>query len=1064
MTRLRTALHGLASLAALTALLAGVPWMLFRWGRTPDIAAEGWWADLTDSAVSDSTVFAVLTIAAWAAWAIFVASVTVEAVAGLRGVRAPRITLTGPIQHVARGLLAPILLLVSLAQHPPALATSTTPPQALPTRPDVTTAVVEDASTAAPAPAVEEAPAEATATAAPDAPTVPDNTARVVVVVERNDNPWRLAETHLGDGLRWRDLFEVNRGVPQPDGRAWTDPEVILPGWHLRLPTDHPEPGSPPAAAETIVHVVEPGDTLSGLAARYLGDPDRFSELFDANQHVVQPDGRRLTDPDLIVVGWHLAIPTDATSPPPPVMDPADDEATPAPSPPDGTPEAPTEAPPPTTTPASPPTSPPDEHSTPTAPDASAPPSSGSPPAEPDAPADASSPLPVLAGIAGAIALATGLALRMRWLRRRRATRDPTQRDLPPTPIEHAAHAAADEPLVRWAGQCLAAMVRALDRRQITAAPIAVELSEESGIELLWEALQQATPPTGWIVADGGRAWRHPYDPDDPVPADELPAAIPALVTIGHRDGRQLLIDLEAVGTLTVDGPGIPTRALAAAIAVELACGNDLADAYVTTVGLDLDPDVAPRHRLTATNAAGAAPQLQSARRSIDDVLVHDTTADTFQARTADSSPIEATIAVTCDLAADELDALSDSVEPRRGVALVACGSSPRHPNGTHIEIDPSGTRAVLEPLGIVFQPAGLDDDTLATVQNTLSALAAIPADRVSVPTEPGPPSNDRHPPAPTDQAPTASQDDVHTNGHDPSITADATVVGGAGSDGSPSPVLEDDASAAGGQAAAGRLFELPTPDGSEPELMVRVLGVPRIDQRPDIRRRELILAALLACRDGNLAASAAQDALWGSKPIEAKTMWNFVAKVRRALGDLDDGSPVMPAADRARGRLRLDPRVVTDLSLLRHATSEAATVSSAQALAVLRDALGLVEGPPFDAPGYDWAHRDQDVADAAAAIQQAIDQLIELAVAAGQLDIARDAISRGLRGLPGDEHLYRTRMRVESVAGNHAGIVAAYDELETYLADLETQPSPATTALYHDLIGSDRPTTGALR
>ena len=39
--------------------------------------------------------------------------------------------------------------------------------------------------------------------------------------VARGDSPWSLAERHLGDGLRWRELWDLNRGVPQADGRAW---------------------------------------------------------------------------------------------------------------------------------------------------------------------------------------------------------------------------------------------------------------------------------------------------------------------------------------------------------------------------------------------------------------------------------------------------------------------------------------------------------------------------------------------------------------------------------------------------------------------------------------------------------------------------------------------------------------------------------------------------------------------------------------------------------------------------------------------------------------------------
>jgi DNA-binding SARP family transcriptional activator len=240
--------------------------------------------------------------------------------------------------------------------------------------------------------------------------------------------------------------------------------------------------------------------------------------------------------------------------------------------------------------------------------------------------------------------------------------------------------------------------------------------------------------------------------------------------------------------------------------------------------------------------------------------------------------------------------------------------------------------------------------------------------------------------------------------------------------------------------------------DSTGPALVVRVLGVPSIPDRPDIGRRELILAVLLACRGGTLAASAAQDALWGGKPVEPKTVWNFVAAVRRALGDLDDGTPVMPAADRAHGTLRLHPRVTTDLDLLRKAVAAADEMSSTEAMSALREALSMVEGPPFDAVGYDWAHRDQDVAEAARVIEQAVDRLVALALEAGQHDLARHAINRGLRGLPGDEHLYRLRMRLEAHTGNTRGLVAAYEELCVYLADLEVEPSPATTALYNEL------------
>ena len=49
----------------------------------------------------------------------------------------------------------------------------------------------------------------------------------------------------------------------------------------------------------TAVIEVHSGDTLWDLSAQYLGDGVRYTELFDASDDYPQPDGRRLTDPDL---------------------------------------------------------------------------------------------------------------------------------------------------------------------------------------------------------------------------------------------------------------------------------------------------------------------------------------------------------------------------------------------------------------------------------------------------------------------------------------------------------------------------------------------------------------------------------------------------------------------------------------------------------------------------------------------------------------------------------------------------------------------------------------------
>lgn len=1059
MNRLRALTRGVASLAALAALLVGLPVLLSSWGRLPGSPSGDWWDRLSDTAVSDTTVFVVLTLAAWVAWATFAAAVVVEFVAGIRGFQAPRIAFAGPFQRSARTLVAGVLLMLSLLQS------------AGPSYASVHRATAANASGATASSLGHESTepghiiaititpdGTAADTSTPDesAPqAIPRDTAPVIEV-ERGDSPWSLAEDHLGDGLRWRELYEINRGLPQPDGRSWTNPELIVPGWQLRLPSPQhvPTPQSPTETTDAadVVHVVQRGDTLSSIAGHYLGDPTRYPELFDANSDRIQPDGRRLTDPNLIVVGWNLVIPATQE---PNVAEPVD-----APSEPEQTTDVgetddslattpTTTTPPPTTT-----TPPAPSTTTPQPP----PPTTGPAPAvtvptthtdtEAATSGNGGSPAPILVGLAGATALSTGLALRLRWLRRRRATRGSAAAAVIPSDAEIAVVAAADVPLVRWAGQQIATLIRDLDPRKVTGAPLAVELSEEAGIEILWDAPQHSPTVGAWRAADGGWAWRLEYDPESPVPPDELPPGIPALVTIGQREGRQLLIDLEAFGTLAVTGPTDCTAGLLRSVALELACGNDLADAYVSIVDIDVDPLVAPRHRLTVQTLTEAIESAANAIDSVGAAIRHDSRADTFRARIGGAAPIEATVIV----ASGCQGSIGATFSPRRGAALVMASDRAAIADGrARIEISGDGASARLEPLGIDFTPVRLD-------ASTADALAAATVAVVDLP-EVGPDGVDSSALGPhaTDEGgndevrPSGEQAVItnhRVNGHEHGVDTTHVFTVGLGaemtttdtpSNRSAEPTTDSD----------GQLFAT---DSTGPDLVVRVLGVPSIPDRPDIGRRELILAVLLACRGGTLAASAAQDALWGGKPVEPKTVWNFVAAVRRALGDFDDGTPVMPAADRAHGTLRLHPRVTTDLHLLRRTVAATDEMSSTEAMSALRDALSMVEGPPFDAVGYDWAHRDQDVAEAARVIEQAVDRLVALAVDAGQHDLARHAISRGLRGLPGDEHLYRLRMRLEAHAGNTRGLVGAYEELCVYLADLEVEPSPATTALYNEL------------
>ncbi|TKW66693.1 MAG: peptidoglycan-binding protein LysM [Paracoccus denitrificans] len=57
-----------------------------------------------------------------------------------------------------------------------------------------------------------------------------------------------------------------------------------------------------PASEEPVFHTVKSGETLSAIAKQYLGDANRYNDIFKANQPI-------LSDPDKIYPGQSLRIP-----------------------------------------------------------------------------------------------------------------------------------------------------------------------------------------------------------------------------------------------------------------------------------------------------------------------------------------------------------------------------------------------------------------------------------------------------------------------------------------------------------------------------------------------------------------------------------------------------------------------------------------------------------------------------------------------------------------------------------------------------------------------------------
>ncbi len=239
MTRVGRILKGLCALGLLAALAAGIPWALWHFigwplpHHVPSLAQLG--HALDQRGIPDQALIDALAAAVWVTWAVLVASIAVEVPAALAGRRAPRLPLAGIFQPVTGRLVAAVIV-AALSFAPrttqvTALGSLGGGLSTLSGRQPVATLVL----TGATQPLLATSKPAATALSTPDAATASTNSSRTYVV-QRGDTLWGIAERQLGDPLDWSEIYQLNEGRPQPDGRALTDPHWIYPGWTLVLP------------------------------------------------------------------------------------------------------------------------------------------------------------------------------------------------------------------------------------------------------------------------------------------------------------------------------------------------------------------------------------------------------------------------------------------------------------------------------------------------------------------------------------------------------------------------------------------------------------------------------------------------------------------------------------------------------------------------------------------------------------------------------------------------------------------------------------------------------------
>lgn len=257
--------RSLLALVVLLALVAGLPWALVHFVGWPLPNHVPTWDEIQATLLNPmSAQFLLNTLAVlcWIVWFFFALDVLRCTVDAARGITWPQVRPPGPLHGLAAALIGSIVLTL-LGNRTP--YTVPTPTAAAVTGDLVPAAVVAPLT---PGLATQAAGPQTAAAAAPATTLVIDRAAPappgMVQVTEEvrlprdgiYDSLWRVAERIYGPGggSRWPELFQLNRGVEQPDGRALTQPNLVRPGWKITAyiavpPEQHPgeqQPQVPP--------------------------------------------------------------------------------------------------------------------------------------------------------------------------------------------------------------------------------------------------------------------------------------------------------------------------------------------------------------------------------------------------------------------------------------------------------------------------------------------------------------------------------------------------------------------------------------------------------------------------------------------------------------------------------------------------------------------------------------------------------------------------------------------------------------------------------------------------
>ncbi|NUS11691.1 MAG: hypothetical protein HOY69_09870, partial [Streptomyces sp.] len=266
-------LRALGAFVVLAVLVVGVPGSLVHFIGSPFPHHID--SDVLRQPITTETFVNSLAVVVWLAWAQFTACVLVEGKAAVSGVGMPRhVPGSGGSQLLARQLVAALLLLgVGAATLSPALGQHGTHHQAQQqARPGAvataqqTPGAVHQSQASNVVTTPEGGPGHAGAIRGGEQAQQATKFYRIQPPEGRHhDSLWDIAQRHLGDGRRYKEIYALNKDRVQPDGSRLSQASLIRPGWIMEMPADATGgeivdmPTAAPHVAHDIAHYAEHG-------------------------------------------------------------------------------------------------------------------------------------------------------------------------------------------------------------------------------------------------------------------------------------------------------------------------------------------------------------------------------------------------------------------------------------------------------------------------------------------------------------------------------------------------------------------------------------------------------------------------------------------------------------------------------------------------------------------------------------------------------------------------------------------------------------------------------------